>query len=97
MEAREAAVFSTTSAKIWSAEAPIALMMAMSFSKRGMTQEKTAEKLGIRRVRYVYMETGRALPTIPILVRIAALYGISTDALLGVERASEEKKPRGSA
>lgn len=64
---------------------------------RGMTQEKTAEKLGIRRVRYVYMETGRALPTIPILVRIAALYGISTDALLGVERASEEKKPRGSA
>ena len=44
MEAREAAVFSTTSAKIWSAEAPIALMMAMSFSKRGkLTPRYTAE------------------------------------------------------
>ena len=31
------------------------------------------------------MENGRALPTLPILVRIAELYGVSTDSLLGVK------------
>ena len=50
-----------------------------------MTQEALATQLEIRRVRYVYMENGRALPTLPILVRIAELYGVSTDSLLGVK------------
>ena len=53
--------------------------------KLGMTQEALAKQLEIRGVRYVYMETGRALPTLPILVRIAELYGVSTDSLLGVK------------
>ena len=53
--------------------------------KHGMTQEALAKQLEIRPVRYVYMENGRALPTLPILVRIAELYGVSTDSLLGVK------------
>lgn len=53
--------------------------------EHGMTQEALAKQLKIRRVRYVYMENGRALPTLPILVRIAELYGVSTDSLLGVK------------
>ena len=52
---------------------------------RDRTQEALAKQLEIRRVRYVYMENGRALPTLPILVRIAELYGVSTDSLLGVK------------
>lgn len=53
--------------------------------ERGMTQEALAQQLQIRRVRYVYMESGKALPTLPILVRIAELYGVSTDYLLGIK------------
>lgn len=53
--------------------------------ERGMTQEALAQQLQIRRVRYVYMESGKALPTLPILVRIAELYGVSTDYLLGMK------------
>lgn len=51
----------------------------------GLTQEKLAEQLGVSPQAVSKWETDTSCPDITLLPRLAALFGVSTDALLGVE------------
>lgn len=60
---------------------------------RMMTQEKMARTFGIRTVHYAYMEMGKLLPGLPLLVRMAKFFGVTTDYLLGIEALPAQTKP----
>lgn len=49
-----------------------------------MTLEEIADILGISRQSVVYYSMGDRLPSVPIIIRIAKLFGTSVDYLLGV-------------
>ena len=48
-----------------------------------LTQQIVATALGIDRSTYTYYETGKTRPDLPTLVRLAQMFGVSTDELLG--------------
>lgn len=50
-----------------------------------LTQKMVAEALGIGRSTYAYYETGKTSPDLQTLARLAALFRMSTDSLLGRE------------
>ena len=54
-------------------------------------QKEIAAALHINRSTYAYYEMGRTQPPLLILVRLARLYDVTTDYLLG--RQPEEKQP----
>lgn len=49
----------------------------------GLTQQAVAERLQIHRTTYTKYETGRATPDQQGLVRLAEIFGVSVDCLLG--------------
>ena len=53
-------------------------------NNRYMTFEEIADILGISRQSVVYYAMGDRLPSIPIIIQIAKLFGTSVDYLLGV-------------
>lgn len=58
-------------------------------AQRRMTQSELAEKLGVARASVNAWEMGISSPSSQYLVRLAQVFGVSTDFLLGVpERAS---------
>ena len=48
-----------------------------------MTQEDVARFLGISRSGYTYYETGKSLPSIDVLKKLAAIYDTTIDAVVG--------------
>lgn len=54
----------------------------------GLTQQAMADRLQIHRTTYTKYETGRATPDQQGLVRLAEIFGVSVDCLLG--RCSDE-------
>ncbi|ARK28740.1 helix-turn-helix domain-containing protein [Halalkalibacter krulwichiae] len=52
-------------------------------NNKKITQEKLAEKLGIKRPTYAKYETGENLPDITMLNKLADFFEVSTDYLLG--------------
>lgn len=52
----------------------------------GYTQHEVAQKLHVERSTYTWYELGKVQPKIDMLVRLAALYEVSVDRLLGVDR-----------
>ena len=52
-------------------------------------QKEVAEALHIDRSTYAYYETGATQPSLSILVKLALLYDVTTDFLLGYQ---QEKK-----
>lgn len=69
----------------------------------GMTQDQLAEKLGVTAQAVSKWENDQSCPDITMLPRLAEIFGVSTDALLGREQTvyeaevvdSEEKEPEG--
>lgn len=53
--------------------------------KCGMTQRQAADSLHIVRSTYSYYERGKTNPPLDILIKLAKLYGVSADYLLGLE------------
>ncbi len=51
----------------------------------GLTQQNVAEKLGISQPSYIRYENGTAEPTLENLVKLADLFDVSVDFLLGRE------------
>lgn len=51
--------------------------------KRGWTQEQVAEMLGIKRARYNSWENGIAKPDIDFVDKLADLYKVTSDYILG--------------
>ena len=56
---------------------------------KGMTQNDVAHKLGITRQAYGHYESGVRLPPTDNLEKLAILFGVSTDYLLGIGEAPE--------
>ena len=48
-----------------------------------LTQRQVAERLGIAQPSYIRYENGKAEPTFENLVKIAEMFDVSTDFLLG--------------
>ena len=53
--------------------------------KRGWTQEDVAKMLNIARASYAQYETGKNMPTTENIIKLAEIYRLSTDYLLGVD------------
>ncbi len=53
---------------------------------RGMTQLQAAERIGISKAMVSSYELSARQPSYGVLVKLAALYGVTTDYLLGAER-----------
>ena len=51
--------------------------------ERSLTQEQLAEALGVTTGAVYKWESGRSLPDLPMLLRLADLFGLSLDALVG--------------
>ena len=51
--------------------------------ERGLTQQQIADTLHIHKQAYQRYESGRVIPSIEVLVKIADAYDLSTDYLLG--------------
>lgn len=56
-----------------------------------MTQKEVAEKLEISRPAYTAYETGKRQPDYKTLQKIARLFNVSTDYLLGVKHKDHEQ------
>lgn len=54
--------------------------------KRGFTQEDLEAKLGVQRNNFSHYERGTSNPPLDVLVKIADLFHVSTDYLLGREK-----------
>ena len=51
----------------------------------GYTQMQISELLNLRQQSYLRYETGRGEPNLETLVKIAKIFDVSTDYLLGIE------------
>ena len=58
----------------------------------GLTQEQLAERLGVSYQSVSRWEGGSSYPDIELIPEIAAFFEVSTDVLMGVEKATMEKK-----
>ncbi|MBO7670608.1 MAG: helix-turn-helix transcriptional regulator [Oscillospiraceae bacterium] len=54
--------------------------------KKGETQEKVAESVGISYVSLSRYETGQRMPKMDILARLAAHYGVTVDEIISAEQ-----------
>ena len=50
--------------------------------KAGLTQKKVAGSLGVQQAAVCQCETGKTVPRLPMLRRLAALHGCTVDELL---------------
>jgi len=48
-----------------------------------LTQEQVATYIGVKRVAYTAYEAGRTSPSLENVVKLASLYNVTTDTLLG--------------
>ena len=58
-----------------------------------LTQEDTAERVGVSVEFYARIERGNALPSVPTFARIANALGVSADVLLGRNQLSASELP----
>lgn len=54
----------------------------------GMTQKEVAEKIGVTKSVISYYELQERTPSPEILVKLASMFNVTTDYLLGIERDS---------
>lgn len=59
---------------------------------RGYTQQTLADALGVERPTVGMWEIGRSYPTVEMLIRLADLLGVTTDAMLGLEDKGQTDK-----
>lgn len=62
----------------------------------GYSQTKVAEYLGIQPSGYNHYESGRNRPSVDTLNKLAKLYGVSIEELIGEKEVSSEGQPHGS-
>lgn len=61
--------------------------------ERGMTQVELAEKLGVTQALLSKYERGEVRLTSPVIVRLADVLGVATDAILGVTKTAPQGPP----
>ena len=74
-------------------ETPILLTKRLRYLREynAVTQREIADALCIERSTYAYYELGETQPSLLTLVKLARLYDVTTDYLLGIQ--PEEKPP----
>ena len=74
-------------------ETPIHLTKRLRYLREynAVTQREIADALCIDRSSYAYYELGETQPSLLMLARLARLYDVTTDYLLGIQ--PEEKQP----
>lgn len=55
-------------------------------TKNGYTQSDVAEKIGISNVSYFRYENDKREPSATIIAKLAKIYNVSTDYIIGVEK-----------
>lgn len=58
--------------------------------KRGLSQQDVAAAINVARSTYTQYETGKRLPSIDVLTKLAEYFGVSTDEILGLDNAKQE-------
>ena len=69
----------------------IAERLAELRASRGLTQSELARKLSISNKTISKWENGISTPDLPMLIALSKYYGVSTDALLGLEDVKKKK------
>ena len=67
------------------------VMLKSERKKHNMTQQQVADYLNMARGAYAQYETGKNLPPVTTLSKLADLYKCSIDYLLGRYRSQEEE------
>ena len=60
--------------------------------RKGLTQRQVEERVYLRKLTLYDYESGRLKPSFDVLVKLANLYGVSIEDLLGLKRESEKKE-----
>ena len=55
-------------------------------TKKGLSQEQLAHQLGVTKSMISAYETSMRMPSYRVLIKIALLFNVSTDYLLGIEK-----------
>jgi transcriptional regulator with XRE-family HTH domain len=59
-------------------------ILKLERKKRNLTQKEIAGKLNIERAAYATYETGKNTPTTENIIKLAKIYNVTTDYLLGL-------------
>ena len=59
--------------------------------ERGLTQQDLAARVGVSRQSIISIERGRYVPSLPLALRLARLFGRSTDHLFQLEEETRDR------
>ena len=65
--------------------------------ERGLTQVELAKMVNVQQTTVSKWEVGRATPDYPVLLKLAEIYNVSVDYLLGREEITEEERAAGAS
>ena len=65
--------------------------------QKGLTQIELAKMVNVQQTTVSKWEVGRAVPDYPVLLKLAELYGVSVDYLLGREVITPEERAAGAS
>lgn len=65
--------------------------------ERGLTQVELAKMVNVQQTTVSKWEVGRATPDYPVLLKLAEIYNVSVDYLLGREEITEEERSAGAS
>lgn len=60
-------------------------------TEAGMTQAQTANRVGVSRQSIISIEKGQYIPSLPLALKIARLFGTSTDAVFQLKESSNDR------
>jgi DNA-binding XRE family transcriptional regulator len=64
---------------------PIALKLRALRQERGLTPKEAAELAGVSHFTLIYLETGKRVPYMPTVTKIARAYGVTIEELVEEE------------
>lgn len=65
--------------------------------EKGLTQVELAKMVNVQQTTVSKWEVGRATPDYPVLLKLAEIYNVSVDYLLGREEITEEERAAGAS
>lgn len=66
--------------------------LTVARNNKGMTQEEVAKKLGVHRSTYNRYETGLRTPDLDTVSKLARIFGVTTDFLLGKSHTEDNRQ-----
>lgn len=68
---------------------PLGKKLRILRENRSLTQQEVARRIGVDRSTYSYYETGKSMPRLNKLIKLAHYYHVSTDFLLSLGEQTE--------